>query len=156
MLKERAESVGKGPAIVVVERHPGGGSLVDYLAVQRDALSHAYPGVRSGGADSVHDMRWIGDLLGAVRDSDVMAQRLADAIATEPTELIVGPVAARIRQRLAASGAPARAELAAALDSARLATLLETIGDRSDIQRLRAYAQRQRRLPGASAEIAVR
>jgi hypothetical protein len=33
----------------------------------------------------------------------LLAQRLAKAIAAEPPELVVGPVAARIRQRLAAT-----------------------------------------------------
>jgi CHAD domain-containing protein len=70
------------------------------------------------------ELRWLGQQLGAVRDSDVLAHRLDTAVAAEPPELVVGPVAARIRQHMSARTAKAREDLLAALDSPRYAELL--------------------------------
>jgi CHAD domain-containing protein len=133
--------------------------LVDYVCRQRDALVDAVPQVRSGDVEALHDMRvavrrlratlrsfrtvldqnrteplraelsWFGDLLGGVRDNDVLAERLAQAVDAEPTELVVGPVANRIRQRLEAASVRARTELDAALDGDRFAAVLGGIGE---------------------------
>lgn len=132
-------------------------ALFDYIAAQRDALIANDPGVRRGDPDAVHDMRvalrrlrstlhtfrpaldtarteplreelkWLGQVLGAVRDNDVLAEKLRAAVKAEPPELVVGPVAARIDQHLAARAAPARAELAEALDGRRYAALLDEL-----------------------------
>src|SRR5581483_10955800 len=81
-------------------------ALFDYIAAQRDALIANDPGVRRGDPDAVHDMRvalrrlrstlhtfrpaldtarteplreelkWLGQVLGAVRDNDVLAEKL--------------------------------------------------------------------------------
>jgi CHAD domain-containing protein len=128
-----------------------------YLAGHRDALRANEPGVRAGDAEAVHDMRvaarrlrstlrtfrplldrdrteplraelrWLGRLLGAARDGDVLAERLLATVGEEPPELVVGPVAARIRQRLAGESAQARTGLLAGLDSARYADLLAAL-----------------------------
>jgi CHAD domain-containing protein len=131
--------------------------LADYLRAQRDALTTYEPGVRAGDAAAVHDMRvatrrlrstlrtfrplldaerteplraelsWFGHVLGAVRDGDVLADRLAAAVGEQPPELVVGPVAADVRGRLAARTGEARRELAAALDSPRYTALLDAV-----------------------------
>ena len=130
------------------------GPLADYLAGQREAMRSNEPGVRAGDPGPVHDMRvavrrlrstlrtfrpvldrvraeslraelrWLGGLLGGVRDGEVLAQRLMAAVAAEPPELIVGPVAARIRERLAPRTGDAQRELVEALDGERYAALL--------------------------------
>jgi CHAD domain-containing protein len=58
-----------------------------------------------------------------------MTRRLTTAVAGLPDELAVGPVAARIRQRLATRTTRARAELAAALDSDRYVGLRAGVRD---------------------------
>ena len=58
------------------------------------------------------ELRWLGARLGPVRDTQVMAARLADAVHAEPADLVLGPVAARISSRFAA-------DLATALDELR-------------------------------------
>jgi CHAD domain-containing protein len=134
-------------------------TLIRYARQQRDAIVDNEAGVRGGDADAVHDMRvatrrlrshlrtfrklfdrsrteplrdelqWLGGLLGAVRDGDVMAERLEAAIAAEPAELVIGPVGTRIGDRLSARTAKARKELVAGLDSPRYALLLDALND---------------------------
>jgi CHAD domain-containing protein len=134
-----------------------GQMLNAYLREQRDAIVHNDPGVRRGEPDAVHAMRvatrrlrstlhtfrpvldadrgeplrdelkWLGQALGEVRDGDVMAVRLGRAVAAEPADLVVGPVAARIHGRLATSTAEARVRLTEALDGPRYAELLDVL-----------------------------
>ncbi|MEV4517194.1 CYTH and CHAD domain-containing protein [Dactylosporangium sp. NPDC049525] len=81
-----------------------------------------------GHLDHLHDeIKWLTGLLGEVRDGDVMAQRLADLLAAEPPELVLGPVQARITQLLAARTEGARRRLIAGLDSQRYLTLLNDL-----------------------------
>jgi CHAD domain-containing protein len=131
--------------------------LLRYVVAQRDAIRSAEPGVRAGDAEAIHDMRvaarrlrstlrtfrplfdrarteplraelrWLGRLLGNARDGDVLAERLSAAIRAEPPELVVGPVAARIRRRLAEDTAPARRRLVTGLDGDRFAGLVAAL-----------------------------
>jgi CHAD domain-containing protein len=138
-------------------RGAGGRALIAYLTAQRDAMRGTQAGVRTGDADAVHDMRvatrrlrstlrtfravlqpwqplrdelkWLATALGDVRDGDVMGQRLADAVAAQPPELVVGPVAARLAQQAAGETARARERLVAALDSPRYAALLASLDE---------------------------
>ncbi len=132
-------------------------TLIRYARQQRDAIVDNEAGVRVGDADAVHDMRvatrrlrshlrtfrklfdrsrteplrdelqWLGGVLGAVRDGDVMSERLGEAVAAEPAELVVGPVAEQIRHRLSVRTSEARKELIAALDSPRYTMLLDAL-----------------------------
>ncbi|GAA0726341.1 CYTH and CHAD domain-containing protein [Dactylosporangium roseum] len=78
--------------------------------------------------DRLHDeVKWLTGLLGAVRDRDVIGDHLAALVAAEPPELVLGPVADRIRERLAERRATAREELVAGLDSDRYTRLLTDI-----------------------------
>ncbi|UWP85005.1 CYTH and CHAD domain-containing protein [Dactylosporangium fulvum] len=78
--------------------------------------------------DRLHDeVKWLTGLLGAVRDRDVIGDHLAALVAGEPPELVLGPVADRIRERLAERRAAAREELIAGLDSDRYTRLLTDI-----------------------------
>lgn len=132
----------------------GGTAVLGYLAAQRDTVVAHHPAAREGDYDAVHDMRvairrlrstlrtfrglWerreseqvraelggLGRKLGAVRDVQVMAARLTDAVHAEPAELVPGPVAARITAHFAAEEAAAVAELRAALDGEHWTGLL--------------------------------
>jgi CHAD domain-containing protein len=73
------------------------------------------------------ELGWLADVLGAVRDTDVMFARLDDAIANEPAASIIGPVANRIRHQLLATARSAHAELAAALTGVRFRRLSEAL-----------------------------
>ncbi|MGW5666724.1 CYTH and CHAD domain-containing protein [Micromonospora sp. NPDC003776] len=136
---------------------PGAAPVLDYLAAQRDALIGNHPGAWGGDEDAVHDMRvavrrlrstlrtfrglwdrqvseavraelsWLGGRLGPVRDTQVMAARLAGAVRAEPDELVLGPVAARFAERFAADLATAIDELRAALAADRYADLLRRL-----------------------------
>jgi CHAD domain-containing protein len=128
-----------------------------YLGRQRDRLVEYEPRVRRDEPDAVHKMRvatrrlrsvlktfrpfldraavdrvrselrWLGALLGEVRDREVLAARLAEAVAAEPPELVVGPVAAQIDGRLRAEAASGREELLRGLDGQRYARLLDDL-----------------------------
>jgi CHAD domain-containing protein len=131
--------------------------LNGYLRKQRDAIIDSDTGARGGDPDAVHAMRvatrrlrstlrtfrpllgsdrteplrdelkWLGGALGEVRDGHVMAARLARAVAAEPAELVIGPVAGHIHGRLAARTEQARIHLAEALGSPRYAELLNAL-----------------------------
>jgi CHAD domain-containing protein len=132
-------------------------TVTAYLRQHRDELMGNDPMVRVGDPDGVHDMRvairrlratlrtfrsmldrsrteplraelqWLGGLLGAVRDGDVMRRRLDKALAAEPPDTIVGPVTARIHERLGTSTGAARDALAAGMTSPRYAHVLDEL-----------------------------
>jgi CHAD domain-containing protein len=132
-------------------------ALRTYLRKQAAALAGQVEGARRFDVDAVHDMRvaarrlrstlrtfrplldrsrsepvraelgWLSGQLGAVRDADVLAGELLAAVHAEPPELLPGPVAARLEQRLSADSAVARAALTGALDSDRMARLLTDV-----------------------------
>jgi len=80
------------------------------------------------GLGRLHDeIKWLTELLGAVRDTDVMADRLAGLLAAEPPALVIGPVAHRITTLLAARAAGARKRLIAGLNGERYTDLLKEI-----------------------------
>jgi CHAD domain-containing protein len=150
-----------------------------YLRRQRDAILDNDPGARAGDPDAVHDMRvaarrlrstlrtfrplldadrteplraelrWLGAVLGAVRDGDVMDERLSAAVAAEPPELVVGPVAAQIHGRLASRTSKARKQLVKEFDGPRYAALLDAIDELVEAAPLAgAKPRRLRRLAG--------
>ncbi|WP_433218774.1 CHAD domain-containing protein [Dactylosporangium sp. CS-047395] len=85
-------------------------------------------GDKDGDLDRLHDeIKWVTGLLGDVRDTDVMGERLAHLVHEEPEELVLGPVAARITSLLAARAAEARRALVTGLDSERYTSLLDDI-----------------------------
>jgi CHAD domain-containing protein len=151
-----------------------GEPLDQYVRAQIGAIRTNEAGVRRADPDAVHDMRvatrrlrstlrtfrplldrdrteplraelqWLGRRLGGVRDGQVMADRLATAVAALRPELVIGPVTARIRAVLAAETAEAHRRLTAALDGGRYAAMLESL-DRLAADQLR-HRRRPRRL----------
>lgn len=130
-----------------------------YVRAQRDALVTYDPRVRRDEPDSVHKMRvatrrlrstfatyrplwdraatdplraelkWLADVLGKVRDAEVLAARLDAALAGLPPELVIGPVHARLVDGLAARSARDRRALVTALNGRRYAALLDGLDE---------------------------
>jgi CHAD domain-containing protein len=73
------------------------------------------------------ELRWLGGVLGAVRDAEVVRQRLLSAVRAEPAELVLGPVAQRVQATFAAQHRDAMAEAHAALSTDRYFRLLDAL-----------------------------
>ena len=136
---------------------PAGQVVLAYLRSQADALMSLDPLVRLDEPDAVHQMRvasrrlrstlrsfrhilrrdatsglaadlkWLGGVLGAARDGEVLDAHLRSRLSQAPVELRIGPVEARIQGHFASVRAAARTELLAALDSERYFALLDDI-----------------------------
>jgi CHAD domain-containing protein len=128
-----------------------------YVRAQRDAIVGHDPRVRKDEPDAVHKMRvatrrlrstfrtyrplwdraatdhlraelkWLAEVLGKVRDAEVMAGRLDRLVHSLPPELLVGPVAARLVGGLRAQGAKDHRSLVLALNGGRYAALLDEL-----------------------------
>jgi CHAD domain-containing protein len=131
--------------------------VLGYAAAQVAALKAADPRVRRDAPDSVHQMRvatrrlrstlrafsdvllaedtggigaelkWLGAVLGAPRDAEVLAGRLTAQVEQLPPELVLGPVQARLRVHFAPIEAATRAAALKALDSDRYLALLDRL-----------------------------
>ena len=134
-------------------------SVGTYARAQRDALLTLDPLVRRDEPDAVHKMRvacrrlrstlrtfrplldrarteplrqelrWLAGELGHARDAEVMADRLDQALASEPSELVIGPVSRQVVERFSTESAEARVRVLAALDSPRYAALLDSLDE---------------------------
>ncbi|MQY27336.1 CYTH and CHAD domain-containing protein [Nocardia aurantia] len=82
---------------------------------------------RAAATEIDNELRWYAALLGDVRDCHVQSRRYADRIATLPPELVLGPVAERIRSTLLARRLASRSALAEAMNSPRYLRLLATL-----------------------------
>jgi CHAD domain-containing protein len=128
-----------------------------YVRAQRDTIVDYDPRVRRDEPDAVHKMRvatrrlrstlktfrplwdrdatdhlraelkWLAEVLGKVRDAEVMAARLDRALAGLPPEQLVGPVAARLTGGLRAQAAKDHRALVAALNGRRYTALLDEL-----------------------------
>ena len=52
------------------------------------------------------ELKWLGEVLGAARDGEVLAGHLAGLLEQVPPELVLGPVAATVTEILAPRQAP--------------------------------------------------
>jgi CHAD domain-containing protein len=128
-------------------------AVLRYARDQRDDLSEYDPGVRQGEPEAIHKMRvatrrlrstlktfkrsfpdakpirdelkWLADLLGQVRDGQVLEGKLLSGIEQADPEFV--PVAARIRGHLDDQVAQGREALAEALEGERYLSLLDRI-----------------------------
>jgi CHAD domain-containing protein len=152
-----------------------GAVLRAHLRAQRDELLGCDPQVRQDVPDSVHQMRvatrqlrsalatfrplltgergapvreelgWLGEILGAARDAEVARARLAEMVAAEPVELVVGGVGARLEADRAGAYRTARREVLAVLDSDRYFRLLDVLDALVDDPPLAAVARKPAR-----------
>jgi CHAD domain-containing protein len=141
----------------------GSGPVLGYASEQRDAIVANDPGVRRGDAEAVHRMRvatrrlrstlrtfkgqwapeqagfvsaelkWLADLLGGVRDGQVLTARLT-AAANEAGSEVTG-VATRLAAHLGAQVEAGRAALGVALDGTRYLRLLDELDALADTDR---------------------
>jgi CHAD domain-containing protein len=131
--------------------------LMSYLDDQVTALRHQAARVREDEASAVHKMRiairrlraalatyrtlldrdvvahlrgelkWLAGTSGAARDAQVLHQRLTSLLDDQPAELVIGPVAQRVDDRLGADIVAGRQETLTALDSERCTRLREAL-----------------------------
>ena len=73
------------------------------------------------------ELKWLGAVLGAPRDAEVLAGRLAAQVEQLPPELVLGPVQARLRVHFAPIEAATRTAALKALDSDRYLALLDRL-----------------------------
>jgi CHAD domain-containing protein len=136
---------------------PAGQVVLAYLRAQAGTLMSLDPLVRLGEPDAVHQMRvasrrlratlrsfghilhrdatsglaadlkWLGGVLGAARDGEVLDAHLRSRLRQAPVELRIGPVEARIHGHFASVRAAARTELLTALDSDRYFSVLDDL-----------------------------
>lgn len=95
-----------------------------YRSVLR-VLGALFDAERAAALDA--ELAWIAGTLGALRDRQVLRERLDDAVADLPPELIMGLVADRIHERLDAEEQQARDKLIAAMRSKRYYALLREL-----------------------------
>lgn len=164
-----------------------GSHLTDYLAEQFRALAAGDVALRRG-LEAIHPTRvatrrlrstlrvfgplldqaaaqdldgqlaWYAALLGEVRDREVQRERFSGALAQLPPELVLGPVAATIEERLLSEQLEARRVLMEELSGDRYLTMLMTVaawatapplGDEGGVE-----AKALRRLSAAAAATA--
>ncbi|HKA68125.1 MAG TPA: CYTH and CHAD domain-containing protein [Actinomycetes bacterium] len=136
--------------------------VAGYARAQREAIIALDPAVRRDEPEAVHDfrvavrrlrstlrtfrpllpadrsepiraeLRWLAGELGPVRDLEVIAERMAGAIAAEPPELVIGPVGELMAERFTGQRERARESALASLDSERYFTLLDQLDDLLD------------------------
>ena len=131
------------------KRSPAGAVVLAYLEEQAARLSVLDLAVRRDKPDAVHQMRvtvrrlraalqsfteilpeagtrqlrdelkWLGGVLGAARDTEVLAEQLHGALAALPAVLVLGPAQARVSAHFAPQEASTRQAVLEALDSER-------------------------------------
>jgi CHAD domain-containing protein len=136
---------------------PAGQVVLAYLRTHADELVSLDPMVRRDEPDAVHQMRvatrrlrstlrsfghiihrdgtqqlaaelkWLGTVLGAARDAEVLGGHLQAGLGEIPAELVIGPVHARMQRHFAPVRAEARTALLAALGSQRYFSLLDEL-----------------------------
>ncbi|MFC8083534.1 CHAD domain-containing protein [Streptomyces sp. NPDC057340] len=86
------------------------------------------------------ELRWLAGELGAARDQEVLRDRIGGALDTLPDDLVLGPVAARLRAWEASRGVDVRSRTRAALGAARYLRLLDALDALVESPPLRAKA----------------
>lgn len=137
--------------------------VVAYLRQQHRALVEVDPAVRVDAEDAVHSMRvavrrlrsglasfrrlldtevteplrdelkWLGGVLGPVRDAEVIRDHLRTAVAGQPARLVVGPVRRRIDTTLSTEHRDAHQRALVALSSARYFAVLDAVAHLADV-----------------------
>ncbi len=156
---------------------PAGEVVLAYLRAQGGTMMSLDPLVRLDEPDAVHQMRvasrrlrstlrsfghivrrdatsglaadlkWLGGVLGAARDGEVLDAHLRGNLRQIPVEVRIGPVEARIHGHFASVRAAARTELLAVLESDRYFSLLD------DLDRLLAEPPLTAEAVGPAADV---
>jgi CHAD domain-containing protein len=96
----------------------------------RAALKTYKPLFAPGAADTVgEELRWLGQVLSGARDAQVLREHLHAVISSEPPELVLGPVLARIDDELRAAARTGRTQALQALESERYFRLLDALDE---------------------------
>ena len=107
----------------------------------RSALHTFRPLLERDRTDPLRDeLRWLAGLLGAVRDTEVMHARLRQLIATEPADLVLRPVLARVDRVMGARYASAHAAAVRELDGDRYLVLLDALHELAETPPFRKRA----------------
>ena len=94
----------------------------------RSALATYRPLLDRERTDPVRqELKWLGEVLGRPRDTEVLHWRLRDLVAAQPSELVLGPVGRRVDLEMRDRHRDALADLAAALDGDRYFRLLDAL-----------------------------
>ncbi|WP_138444874.1 CYTH and CHAD domain-containing protein [Sinomonas susongensis] len=147
---------GKGPR-KAQRPAKGQRAFADYVAEQLAHWEELDPQVRAAVPDSVHKLRvavrrlrsclsafrkdldpeteralrdelqWLGQVLGRLRDAEVMRDRLREQVDNEPSELVLGPVRRSFDESLGAEHSEAARELTAAMHSERYFRLIDGV-----------------------------
>jgi CHAD domain-containing protein len=137
-------------------------TILGHLAEQVEAIVAGDARVRADEDEAVHDMRvgsrrlrsaltsfrpfldqrrteplrdelkWLGQELGRLRDTEVLSERLLALVGEEPSELVLGPVAERIELELRHQQQDDREAVLVALDSDRYLDLLDDLHELVD------------------------
>jgi CHAD domain-containing protein len=151
-------SVGIGNEGVSTRRTSAGALLLDYLNTQADAIVAGHFAIHRDADDAVHktrvacrrtrstlrtfgdffdadqasgfevELKWYAEVLGNVRDAEVLRARFKAAVADLPADVAVGDVGQRIDKHLEAEHAQRMDQLRLAMRSERYAALLAEIG----------------------------
>ena len=151
-------SVGIGNEGVGTPRTSAGALLLDYLNTQADAVVAGHFALHRDGDDAVHrtrvacrrirstlrtfgdffdadqasafegELKWYAEVLGNVRDAEVLRNRFKAAVADLPADVTVGDVGQRIDKHLEAEHTERMDQLRVAMRSERYAALLAEIG----------------------------
>lgn len=151
-----ARTLGEPPPAPKPRTRTAGAVVLAYLRAQRDVLVSGDFALRRGDAP-IHDTRvavrrlrstlrtfgalfdpgatetldvelgWLGQLLGEVRDREVLRAHLADTLAGVPPELVLGPVAARIEEHLHSAQLRHHGDLLAAMSGNRYGCLIAAL-----------------------------
>jgi CHAD domain-containing protein len=96
----------------------------------RSALKTYKPLLAPGSGETVaEELRWLGQVLADARDAQVLRERLQVLVASEPPELVLGPVQARIDDELRIAYRAGLEQGLRALDSERYFRLLDALDD---------------------------
>jgi len=94
----------------------------------RSALAAFRPLFDRGITDPLRDeLQWLGGVLGAARDAEVIRDHLRGMVEAEPAELVLGPVQAQIVTTLNGRYRTAHDAVLAELDGQRYSTLLDDL-----------------------------
>lgn len=127
-LAEQVEVLKRRDLDVRRDTHEGVHQLRVAMRRLRSALATFRPLVDRDVTDPVREeLQWIAGMLGEARDAEVMAQRLDQAVARQPVELVLGGVSARIQHTLSTRYREGLATAVEAMETARYLDLLATL-----------------------------